>query len=160
MTSDSTRPPLPPFTRETAIQKIRMAENAWNSKDPSKVKMAYSPDTVWRNRSTFLKGRDQVEAFLHGKWDRERDYRLIKELWAFTDDRIAVRFCYEYRDAAGEWFRAHGNENWLFDGRGLMRERHASINDVPIPEADRKFRWATPDNIRPEDHPELSELGL
>jgi len=156
----TTKPPLPPFTRETAIQKIRMAENAWNSKDPDKVKMAYSQDTVWRNRSTFLQGRDQVKEFLRGKWDREKDYRLIKELWAFTENRIAVRFCYEYHNHKGEWFRAHGNENWLFDEQGFMTERHASINDVQIEEKDRKFHWETPDNIRPEDHPELSELGL
>ena len=128
----TTKPPLPPFTRETAIQKIRMAENAWNSKNPDKVKLAYSPDTVWRNRSTFLKGRDQVRDFLSSKWQREQDYRLIKELWAFTDNRIAVRFCYEYHNDQGGWFRAYGNENWLFDGNGLMKERHASINDVAI----------------------------
>jgi nuclear transport factor 2 (NTF2) superfamily protein len=155
-----TKPPLPPFTIETAKQKVRMAENAWNSKNPDKVKMAYSPDTVWRNRSTFLKGRDEVRDFLEGKWDRERDYRLIKELWAYADDRIAVRFCYEYRNDQGEWFRAHGNENWLFDEQGFMKERHASINDVPIEEKDRKFNWETPDNIRPSSYAELSELGL
>jgi len=158
--TDTSRPPLPPFTRETAIQKIRMAENAWNSKDPDKVKMAYTPDTVWRNRSTFLKGRDEVRGFLQGKWDREQDYRLIKELWAFTDNRIAVRFCYEYHNDQGEWFRTHGNENWLFDENGLMKERHASINDVPIAPDERKFHWDTDDNIRPQNHPELSELGL
>ena len=155
-----TKPPLPPFTRETAIQKIRMAENAWNSKNPDKVKMAYSPDTLWRNRDRFLRGRDEVAAFLHEKWDQENGYRLIKELWAFTDDRIAVRFCYEHHNAQGDWFRAHGNENWLFDSHGLMKERHASINDVPIQENERKFRWETPDNVRPLDHPGLSDLGL
>lgn len=152
------KPPVPPFTRETAVQKIRMAENAWNSKDPDKVKMAYSNDTVWRNRSIFLKGRDQVREFLQDKWERERDYRLIKELWAYTDNRIAVRFCYEYHNDKGEWFRAYGNENWLFDEKGYMKERHASINDVPIQNADRKFYWTTP--IRPDDHPGLSDLGL
>ena len=155
-----TKPPLPPFTRETAIQKVRMAENAWNSKDPNKVKQAYSPDTSWRNRDTFLKGRDEVETFLQGKWDREQAYRLIKELWAFSDNRIAVRFCYEYHNDQGDWFRAHGNENWHFDEHGFMKERHASINDVPIEEKDRKFHLETPDNARPEDYPELSELGL
>lgn len=155
-----TKPPLPPFTRETAIQKIRMAENAWNSKNPDKVKMAYSPDTTWRNRDKFFHGREQVAAFLHEKWNQEHNYRLIKELWAFTDNRIAVRFCYEYDNAQGDWFRAHGNENWLFDPQGLMQERHASINDVPILESERQFRWVTPDNVRPEDHPGLSDLGL
>jgi uncharacterized protein len=156
--STETKPPVPPFTRETAIQKVRMAENAWNSKDPDKVKMAYSHDTEWRNRSVFLQGRDQVREFLQDKWEREQDYRLIKELWAFTDNRIAVRFCYEYHNDKDEWFRAYGNENWLFDEHGFMKERHASINDVPILKADRKFHWTTP--IRPDDHPGLSDLGL
>ena len=142
------------------MDKVRMAENAWNSKNPDKVKMAYSLDTLWRNRDRFLQGREEVAAFLHDKWDREKDYRLIKELWAFTDNRIAVRFCYEYHNAQGEWFRAHGNENWLFDEQGFMKERHASINDVPMQEGDRKFLWDTTDNIRPKDHPELSDLGL
>lgn len=156
--TSETKPPVPPFTRETAIQKIRMAENAWNSKDPDKVKMAYSADTAWRNRSVFLNGREEVREFLEGKWEREQDYRLIKELWCYTDNRIAVRFCYEYHDDTGKWFRAHGNENWLFDANGFMKERHASINDVPIDEKDRKFHWMTP--VRPDDHPGLSELGL
>lgn len=142
------------------MDKVRMAENAWNSKNPDKVKMAYSLDTLWRNRDRFLQGREEVAAFLHDKWDREKDYRLIKELWAFTDNRIAVRFCYEYHNAQGDWFRAHGNENWLFDEQGFMKERHASINDVPMQEGDRKFRWDTTDNIRPSDHPELSDLDL
>jgi len=157
-TAQEIRPPLPPFTRETAIQKVRAAEDAWNSKDPDRVKMAYTRDTIWRNRSTFLRGRDEVRAFLEGKWDREMDYRLIKELWSYTDNRIAVRFCYEYHNEKGDWFRAHGNENWEFDGDGFMQHRHASINDVPIKEEDRKFRWTTA--IRPQDHPGLSDLGL
>ena len=150
--------PIPPFTRETAIEKIRMAENAWNSKNPEIVKMAYSEDTVWRNRDIFLFGRDEVQAFLQDKWSRELDYRLIKELWAYTDNRIAVRFCYEYHNSDGKWFRAHGNENWLFDERGYMKERHASINDVAILESERKFHWAT--ELRPTDHPGLTDLGL
>lgn len=155
-----TKPPLPPFTKETAIQKIRLAEDAWNSQDPDKVKMAYTVDTVWRNRSTFLTGRDEVRAFLDGKWDRELEYRLIKELWSYTDNRIAVRFCYEYQNAQdGQWYRAHGNENWEFNEHGLMKHRHASINDVPIQEKDRKFRWE-PIGRRPDDYPGLSELGL
>jgi nuclear transport factor 2 (NTF2) superfamily protein len=156
--SSETKPPLPPFSRETAIQKIRLAEDAWNSQDPDRVKMAYSKDTVWRNRSTFLQGRDQVREFLSGKWEREQDYRLIKELWAFTDDRIAVRFCYEYHNDAGEWYRAHGNENWQFNEQGLMTHRHASINDVPIQASERKFHW--PEGPRPAEHPGLSDLGL
>jgi nuclear transport factor 2 (NTF2) superfamily protein len=158
MLPSETKPPLPPFSRETAIQKIRLAEDAWNSKDPDRVKMAYSKDTVWRNRSTFLYGRDQVRVFLSGKWEREQEYRLIKELWAFTDDRIAVRFCYEYHNDAGQWFRAHGNENWQFNEQGLMTHRHASINDEPIQASDRKFHW--PAGPRPADHPGLSDLGL
>ena len=158
-TSEEARPPLPPFTKESAIRKIRMAEDGWNSRNPDKVKMAYTTDTVWRNRSTFLKGRDEVAKFLTGKWDRELDYRLIKELWAYNDNRIAVRYCYEYHNAEGEWFRAHGNENWEFDENGLMKNRHASINDVPIEEKDRKFFWPH-DSPRPLDHPGLSELGL
>jgi nuclear transport factor 2 (NTF2) superfamily protein len=157
-TGNETKPPLPPFTRETAIKKIRMAEDGWNSKNPDKIKMAYTEDTVWRNRSSFIKGRDEVREFLSGKWERELDYRLIKELWAFTDNRIAVRYCYEFHNDAGEWFRAYGNENWEFDENGLMRERHAAINDVPIDQKDRKFHW--PEGARPEDHPGLSELGL
>jgi uncharacterized protein len=158
MTQEEIKAPLPLFTYEAAVQKVRMAEDAWNSKDPNRVKMAYSHDTVWRNRSTFLQGRDQVAAFLQDKWDRELEYRLIKELWAHSDDRIAVRFCYEYHNASGEWFRAHGNENWKFNANGLMVERHASINDVPIAESERKFAWTTP--ARPHDHPGLSDLGL
>jgi nuclear transport factor 2 (NTF2) superfamily protein len=152
------RPPLPPFTEETARQKVRAAEDAWNGRDPARVALAYTPDTRWRNRSEFLAGRAEVEAFLTRKWARELDYRLIKELWAHDRDRIAVRFVYECRDAAGRWWRCHGNENWLFDGHGLMAERHASINDVPIAEADRLFHW--PQGVRPADHPGLTELGL
>jgi len=156
--STETKPPLPPFTRETAIQKIRLAEDAWNSKDPDKVKMAYTSHSVWRNRSTFLQGRDEIRQFLDQKWKREQDYQLIKELWAYTDNRIAVRFAYEYHNDNGEWFRAYGNENWEFDENGLMAVRHASINDVSIQPEDRKFHW--PAGRRPDDHPGLSELGL
>ena len=157
---DPPKPPLPPFTRETAIQKIRLAEDAWNSQDPDRVKMAYSNDTIWRNRSTFLQGRAEVRQFLTGKWDREQEYRLIKELWAYSENRIAVRFCYEYRKAGSEnqWFRAYGNENWEFNAQGLMTHRHASINDLAIDEKDRKFRWEK--GPRPAGHPGLSELGL
>ena len=150
--------PIPPFTEETALEKIRMAENAWNSKNPEIVKMAYSNDTVWRNRDVFVRGRDEVATFLTDKWTRELNYRLIKELWAYTDTRIAVRFCYEYHNHVGEWFRAYGNENWLFDECGYMKERHASINDLAILESERKFHWTTP--TRPNDHPGLTELGL
>jgi nuclear transport factor 2 (NTF2) superfamily protein len=157
--SDLQRPPLPPFTRESAIQKVRKAEDAWNGRDPGKVALAYTPDSRWRNRSTFLRGRPAIVDFLTDKWSRELDYRLIKELWAFGDDRIAVRFVYEWRDAAGQWFRAHGNENWAFDADGLMAERHASINDAPIAESDRLFHWDR-SGQRPADHPGLSELGL
>lgn len=152
------RPPLPPFTQETAVLKVRMAENAWNSRDPERVALAYTPASRWRNRAEFLTGRTEIAAFLARKWARELDYRLIKELWAFTENRIAVRFAYEWRDDAGNWFRSYGNENWEFDGRGLMQTRIASINDLPIPEADRKFHWAS--GPRPEDHPGLSDLGL
>lgn len=159
MTDTTSRPPLPPFTRETAIEKIRKAEDAWNSRDPERIALAYSADSRWRNRSTFLEGRAAIVAFLAEKWSREDDYRLIKELWAFSDNRIAVRFAYEWRDADGQWFRAHGNENWLFDAHGLMLERHASINDVPITEADRRFHWDR-SGPRPEEHPGLSDLGL
>jgi hypothetical protein len=159
MADTTNRPPLPPFTRETAIEKIRKAEDAWNSRDPERIALAYSADSRWRNRSTFLERRPAIVAFLADKWSREDEYRLIKELWAFTDNRIAVRFAYEWRDADGQWFRAHGNENWLFDADGLMRERHASINDVPIAEADRRFHWDR-SGPRPEDHPGLSDLGL
>jgi nuclear transport factor 2 (NTF2) superfamily protein len=152
------RPPLPPFTRETAIQKVRAAENAWNKQDPEAVSLAYTPDTYWRNRDVFVNGRAEVVEFLRQKWARELDYRLIKELWAFTDDRIAVRFVYESHDAAGQWFRSHGNENWEFDENGLMRRRQASINDLPIKASDRKFTWAQ--GPRPKDFPGLTELGL
>jgi uncharacterized protein len=153
------RPPLPPFTRDTAIQKVRAAEDAWNTRDPQRVSLAYTEDSVWRNRSEFFQGRPAIVAFLTRKWNRELRYRLIKELWAFTGDRIAVRFAYEYHDDSGNWFRAYGNENWEFDAHGLMRTRHASINDLPIMEAARLFRWdrTAP---RPVEHPGLSELGL
>lgn len=152
------RPPLPPFTRETAIQKIRMAEDAWNSHDPERVSLAYTPDSQWRNRAEFVNGRPEIVGFLQRKWAKEIEYRLIKELWAFEGNRIAVRFAYEWRDDAGNWFRSYGNENWEFDEHGLMRARHASINDLPIREADRKYHW--PQGRRPDDHPRLSELGL
>ena len=154
-----TRPPVPPFTIETAAQKVRMAEDAWNSRDPARVIQVYTEDTRWRNRAEFPVGREEVRQFLERKWNREIEYRLIKELWAFTDDRIAVRFVYEWHDAAGAWFRACGNENWRFDRHGLMAERHASINDIPIAAADRKFHWDR-SAVRPADHPGLSELGL
>jgi nuclear transport factor 2 (NTF2) superfamily protein len=157
--SMSPRPPLPPFTRETAIQKIRAAEDAWNSRDPERCAGAYTADSRWRNRSTFLAGHDEIVAFLTAKWEREHEYRLIKELWAFTDDRIAVRFAYEWRSDAGQWFRAYGNENWLFAADGLMAERHASINDVAIEESERKFHWDR-SGPRPVEHLGLSELGL
>jgi nuclear transport factor 2 (NTF2) superfamily protein len=153
------RPPLPPFTRETAIEKVRKAEDAWNGRDPARVALAYTADSLWRNRSDFLRGQPAIIDFLTRKWAREADYRLIKELWAHTDDRIAVRFAYEWRDADGAWFRAYGNENWAFDADGLMRERHASINDVPIRAGDRLFHWDR-SGPRPLDHPGLSDLGL
>lgn len=153
-----TRPPLPPFTRDTAIQKIRLAEDGWNSRDPARIVLAYSPDTVWRNRAEFPRGRAEAQALLERKWTRELDYRLIKELWAFEGNRIAVRFVYEWHDDAGNWFRSHGNENWAFDEQGLMTHRHASINDKPIQPEDRKFHW--PLGRRPDDHPGLTELGL
>ncbi|GGI54619.1 nuclear transport factor 2 family protein [Oxalicibacterium solurbis] len=152
------RPPLPPFTRETAIQKIRLAEDGWNGRDPAKVALAYSVDTKWRNRAEFIKNRDEAQAFLARKWAKELDYRLIKELWAFTDNRIAVRYAYEWHDDAGNWFRSYGNENWEFGEDGLMKVRHACINDLPIKESERKFHW--PLGRRPDDHPGLSELGL
>ena len=151
------RPPLPPFTFETATRKARAAEDAWNTRDPERVSLAYTADSTWRNRSDFFAGRPAIVAFLTRKWQREREYRLIKELWAFHDARIAVRFQYECHDAAGQWFRCYGNEQWAFDDYGYMRRREASINDVPIAEADRKFRWAL--GPRPADHPGLSELG-
>jgi nuclear transport factor 2 (NTF2) superfamily protein len=154
----STRPPLPPFSCETARQKVRLAEDAWNSMNPERVSLAYSPDSRWRNRSDFIHGREEIVAFLQRKWARELDYRLIKELWAFTDNRIAVRFAYEWHDDAGNWVRSYGNENWEFDENGLMRLRLASINDLPIGERDRKFRWLL--GPRPNNHPELSDLFL
>lgn len=152
------RPPLPPFSAETAAEKIRLAEDGWNSRDPARVALAYTPDSKWRNRAEFVTGRAAIEGFLTRKWTRELDYRLIKELWAHDGNRIAVRFAYEYRDDSGNWFRAYGNENWEFDADGLMRRRIASINEHPISEADRKFRW--PLGRRPDDHPGLSDLGL
>lgn len=154
----SQRPPLPPFTAATAAQKARMAEDAWNTRDPVRVSLAYTEDSLWRNRAEFFAGRPMIVAFLTRKWARELDYRLIKEVWAFTDNRIAVRFAYEYHDDSGNWFRAHGNEQWEFDEHGLMRRREASINDVPIKPDERKFHW--PLGIRPADSPGLSALGL
>jgi nuclear transport factor 2 (NTF2) superfamily protein len=154
----SIRPPLPPFTRETAQQKVRLAEDGWNSRDPQKVALAYTPDSRWRNRSEFLTGRDSIVAFLTRKWAKELDYRLIKELWAFDGNRIAVRFAYEWHDDSGNWFRSYGNENWEFDEAGLMRLRLASINDLPIKESERKYYW--PPGRRPDEHPGLSDLGL
>ncbi|MDO9322152.1 MAG: nuclear transport factor 2 family protein [Pseudomonas sp.] len=158
MNNPETRPPLPPFTRETAMQKVRMAEDGWNSRDPERVALAYTPDSRWRNRHEFPLGREQIRAFLASKWQREHEYRLIKELWAHTDNRIAVRFAYEWHDANGQWFRSYGNENWEFDDQGLMQARYASINDLPISHAERLFHW--PQGRRPDDHPSLSELGL
>lgn len=152
------RPPLPPFTEETAREKVRLAEDGWNSRDAAKVALAYTEDTIWRNRAEFPQGRAEVEAFLARKWSKELDYRLIKELWAFTGNRIAVRYAYEYHDDSGNWFRAYGNENWEFVADGLMHRRHASINEHPIREEDRKFHW--PLGRRPDDHPGLSDLGL
>ena len=153
-----TRLPVPPFSYDDAVKKVRMAEDAWNTRDPEKVALAYTPDTRWRNRSEFLNGRDAVRAFLTRKWETETGYRLIKEIWAHGDTRIAVRFCYEYHNAAGQWFRAHGNENWDFDADGYMAVRHASINDVPIAESERLFHW--PQGPRPADHKGLTDLGL
>jgi nuclear transport factor 2 (NTF2) superfamily protein len=152
------RPPLPPFTRESAIQKVRAAEDGWNSRDPQKVSLAYSVDSRWRNRNEFVTGRAEIVDLLSRKWARELEYRLIKELWAFDGNRIAVRFAYESHDASGQWFRSYGNENWEFDGDGLMTVRHASINDLAIAETDRLFHW--PQGRRPDDHPSLSDLGL
>ena len=152
------RPPLPPFTRETAAQKARMAEDAWNTRDPERVSLAYTPDSTWRNRAEFFSGRKAIVEFLQRKWAKELEYRLIKEIWAFHDNRIAVRFAYEWRDNSAHWFRSYGNENWEFDENGLMRRRIASINDLPIAETERKYRW--PLGRRPDDHPGLSELGL
>jgi uncharacterized protein len=153
-----TKPPLPPFTLETAAQKVRMAEDAWNTRDPDRVVQVYTEDTRWRNRAEFPVGRDQVHALLHRKWAKELDYRLIKELWAFTDNRIAVRFAYESHDDSGQWYRSYGNENWEFNAQGLMQKRFASINDLPIKPEDRKFHW--PLGRRPDDHASLSDLGL
>lgn len=156
--SNELRHPLPPFTLESAREKVRLAEDGWNSRDPAKVAMAYSPDTNWRNRAEFVAGREQARAFLERKWHRELDYRLIKELWAHSDNRIAVRYAYEWRDDSGNWFRSYGNENWEFNDSGLMVNRYACINDLPIREDERKFRW--PLGRRPDDHPGLSDLGL
>ncbi len=152
------RPPCPPFTRETAIEKVRLAEDAWNARDPEKVALAYTVDSRWRNRSEFVHGRQEIVAFLRHKWAKELEYRLIKELWAFEGTRIAVRFAYEWHDASGNWFRSYGNENWEFDENGLMRLRFASINDLPIKETERKYHW--PLGRRPDDHPALSALGF
>jgi nuclear transport factor 2 (NTF2) superfamily protein len=152
------RPPLPPFTFETAVQKVRTAEDGWNNRDPQKVSMAYTAGSQWRNRAEFVTGRDEIAGLLTRKWNRELDYRLIKEIWAFGSHRIAVRFAYEWHDDAGNWFRSYGNENWEFDDNGLMAVRHASINDLPIKAADRKYFW--PLGRRPDDHPGLTELGL
>ena len=152
------RPPLPPFSTDTAIHKVRLAEDAWNSRDPDRVALAYTPDSIWRNRAEFIAGREAIAAFLRRKWTRELDYRLIKELWAFDGDRIAVRYAYEWRDDSGNWFRSYGNENWEFGEDGLMHHRYACINDMPIKESERKFHW--PLGRRPDDHPGLSALGL
>jgi uncharacterized protein len=152
------RPPLPPFTAETAAQKVRAAEDGWNSRDPARVALAYTPDSVWRNRSTFLEGRSEIEAFLTAKWAREHDYRLIKEIWAHSGNRIAVRFAYEWHDDGGQWWRSYGNENWEFDANGLMARRIASINDLAIEPVQRLFHW--PQGPRPESYPGLTDLGL
>jgi nuclear transport factor 2 (NTF2) superfamily protein len=154
----NTRPPFPPFNYETAIQKVRLAEDGWNTRNPDGVSLAYAPDCRWRNRAEFVTGREQVVGLLARKWAREHEYRLIKELWGFMGSRMAVRFAYEFREDSGQWYRAYGNELWEFNDDGLMRVRHASINDLPIRETDRKFRW--PLGRRPDDHPGLSELGL
>jgi len=153
-----TKLPLPPFTAETAAQKVRLAEDAWNSRDPDRVVLVYTEDTRWRNRTEFPLGREQVRQFLVRKWEKEREYRLIKELWSYTDNRIAVRFAYEFHDETGQWFRAYGNENWEFNAHGFMMRRFASINDLPIKASERKFAW--PLGRRPDDHPSLSALGL
>lgn len=156
--TETPRPPLPPFTQLTAVGKVRLAEDAWNNRDPHKVSLAYTRDSVWRNRAEFFAGREAIVAFLTRKWGRELEYRLIKELWAFRENRIAVRFAYEWHDDRGQWFRSYGNENWEFDALGYMARRIASINDLPIAESDRKYRW--PLGRRPDDHPGLSDLGL
>ena len=155
---NNARPPLPPFTCETAHQKVRAAEDAWNNKDPGKTALAYTPDSEWRNRDEFLRGHAQIVAFLTRKWAKEQDYRLIKELWAYSEHRIAVRFAYEWHDDKSQWYRAYGNENWEFDAQGLMQKRYASINDLAIAKSERKFLWAS--GRRPDEHPGLSELGL
>jgi hypothetical protein len=154
----TTRPPLPPFTRESAIQKVRLAEDNWNSRDPEKVSLGYTLDSRWRNRSEFVNGREGIVAFLTRKWTKELDYRLVKELWSFTENRIAVRFAYEFHDDSGNWYRSYGNENWQFNPDGLMALRFASINDLPINESDRRYHW--PPGRRPDDHPGLSDLGF
>ena len=156
--TDAPRPPFPPFTLETAARKARAAEDAWNSRDPQRVALAYTPDSQWRNRSDFLSGRDEIATFLTRKWAKEQDYRLIKEVWATSGNRIAVRFAYEWHDETGQWWRSYGNENWEFDAQGFMARRHASINDVAITEDQRRFHW--PLGRRPDDHPGLSDLGL
>jgi nuclear transport factor 2 (NTF2) superfamily protein len=158
MSTIEPRPPFPPFTRETAIQKVRLAEDGWNSRNPEKVALAYTPDSRWRNRAEFVTGREQIVQFLDRKWKKELDYRLIKELWAVEGNRIAVRYAYEWHDDSGNWFRTFGNENWEFDENGLMQRRYACLNDMPILAAERKFHW--PLGRRPDDHPGLSELGL
>jgi len=155
---EDSRKPLPNFTKETAIEKIRLAEDAWNNQAPEKIATAYSLDSIWRNRDSFINGREEIVDFLTAKWGKEKQYRLIKELWAYDENRIAVRYVYEYQNDDGQWFRAHGNENWQFNQKGLMTERHASINDVAIDENERKFHW--PLGRRPDDHPGLTELGL
>ncbi|MDD5578396.1 MAG: nuclear transport factor 2 family protein [Methylobacter sp.] len=156
--TENSRPPLPPFTCETAVQKVRAAENAWNSRNPEKIALAYTIDSKWRNRAEFLSGRGEIVKFLQRKWIRELDYRLIKELWAFNNARIAVRFAYEWHDDSGNWFRSYGNENWEFDENGLMKFRIASINDLPIKDSERQYYW--PSGPRPDDYPGLSDLGL
>lgn len=158
MTAENPRPPFPPFDEKTAAQKVRMAEDAWNTRDPVRVSLAYTPDSVWRNRAEFLSGRKDIVEFLTRKWNRELEYRLIKELWAYTGNRIAVRFAYEWHDDSGHWFRSYGNENWEFNAEGFMQRRIASINDRPITEAERKYFW--PLGRRPDEHPSLSALGL
>jgi hypothetical protein len=157
-TTEAPRPPLPPFDIDGAVKKVRLAEDAWNARDPERVSLAYSPDSVWRNRSEFLAGRAAIVQFLTRKWNKELEYRLIKELWACRQNRIAVRFAYEWHDDASNWFRSYGNENWEFDEHGFMCRRIASINDLPIRETERKYRW--PFGRRPDDHPSLSDLGL
>jgi len=152
------RPPLPPFTYDTAVQKVRAAEDAWNNQDPVKVSLAYTLDSQWRNRNEFPRGRIEIVAFLTKKWEKEQEYRLIKELWSYTDNRIAVRFAYEWRDSSGQWYRSYGNENWEFDAKGLMQKRYASINDLAIAETERKFLWSQ--GRRPDDYPGLSDMGL